>query len=119
MRREGVLEAIGVVSPLIRVSSGLRERSGSCRTRTRSLPALRAYVSGSNSDKQEVITNHVSPSPRLLLILQLLPRRPGLRVIAGMSQIAHFRANHRPFLFFQAGPINIHAVIHYGGLNEN
>jgi hypothetical protein len=39
-RREGVLEANSVFSPLIRESSGLREPSGSCRTRTRSLPAL-------------------------------------------------------------------------------
>jgi hypothetical protein len=35
---QGVLEANGVFSPLIREGSGLRERSGGCRTGTRSPP---------------------------------------------------------------------------------
>ena len=39
-RRDGVLEANGVFSRLIGEGSGLRERSGSRRTRTRSLPSL-------------------------------------------------------------------------------
>jgi hypothetical protein len=39
-RREGVLEANGVFSRLIGEGSGLREQSGGCRTRTRSLPSL-------------------------------------------------------------------------------
>ena len=38
--REGVLEANGVFSRLIEEGSGLREQSGGCRTRTRSLPSL-------------------------------------------------------------------------------
>jgi hypothetical protein len=39
-RRESVPEANGAFSSLIREGYGLREQSGSCRTRTRSLPAL-------------------------------------------------------------------------------
>ena len=39
-RSEGVSQANGAFSSLIRVGYKLRERSGSCRTRTRSLPAL-------------------------------------------------------------------------------
>jgi hypothetical protein len=39
-RREGVPEANGVFWFLIGEGCGLRERSGSRRTRTRSLPAL-------------------------------------------------------------------------------
>jgi len=35
---EGVLEANGIFSSLIKEGFRLRERSGSCRTRTRSLP---------------------------------------------------------------------------------
>ena len=38
-RREAVLEANGVFSRLIGEGSGLREQSGGCRTRTRSLPS--------------------------------------------------------------------------------
>jgi hypothetical protein len=38
-RREGVLETNGVFSVLDQVVRGLRERSGNCRTRTRSLPS--------------------------------------------------------------------------------
>src|ERR1700733_6387067 len=39
-RREGVFEANGEFSRLIGEGSGLREQSGGCRTRTRSLPSL-------------------------------------------------------------------------------
>jgi hypothetical protein len=64
-------------------------------------------------------SRHPKSVPTLLLVLQPLPRGPGLRVVLGMSQIAHFRADNRPFLFFQAGSVGIKVTVHDGGLNED
>jgi hypothetical protein len=54
-RREGVLEANGVFSRLIGEASGLREQSGGCRTRTRSLPSLVRQPRGSGRKKSDLL----------------------------------------------------------------
>jgi hypothetical protein len=64
-------------------------------------------------------TNHQSQLP-LLLVLQFLPvLLQRLCVIARMSEVAHFRANNRSFLFFQTSTIGLDIIIDNSGLNED